>query len=161
MKKLLLIAAIIAALFIPHLLWAVTPGTAPQSVVWDASGTTVQVTFVCTGSVDDGSIPNTAIASATMTKLLNKYYLYSATAYHTPGGTAPDAADVSINMNGMDLLGGKGANLIHASATYDTLPYSAFMSAYRYPAITNTVTLSVANEITASANYTIELIFSR
>ena len=40
MKKLLLIAAIIAAILIPSLLWA-ADGTATQSAVRDASGSTV------------------------------------------------------------------------------------------------------------------------
>jgi hypothetical protein len=86
-------------------------------------------------------------------------YLYQVKTYPTKGGTAPDAADVAIYMEGMDLLGGKGVNLIHATSAQDTVPYSLFMTAYRYPPITSNVTLTVANQATVSANFTIELIF--
>jgi hypothetical protein len=114
--------------------------------------------FACTGDASDGSIPNTDISAAN-TGLIKGWYLYTVTAYPTSGGTAPDAADVQILMSGLDLLGGKGVNLIHATATKDTWPYSATMSEYRAPVIVNTVTLSVANQATVSANFTIELLF--
>ena len=157
MKKLLLIAALIVALAIPGSLWAA--GSCVQSAVKDSSGTTVLIKFVCTGASDDGSIPNTDVSATNMALILDKTYLYTVKAYPTSGGTAPDAADVSVYMAGQDLLGGKGVNLIHATATQDTFPYSAFMAGYRYPAITGTVQLRVANQATASANYTIELEF--
>ena len=162
MKKLLLIAAIIAAILIPSLLWA-ADGTATQSAVRDASGSTVMIKLVCTGSTVDGSLPAAQgiISTANMALIIDKYFLYDVVAYPTSGGTAPDAADVTVSMNGQDLLGAKGVGLIHATATYDTFPYSVFMSSYRFPAITNTLTVGVANEATISCNYTIELIFSR
>ena len=157
MKKLLLIAALIVALAFPTFSWAA--GSCVQSAARDAAGTTILIKFVCTGDSGNGSIPNTDINAVNMALVLNKSYLYTVTAYPTSGGTAPDAADVSVYMNGMDLLGAKGVNLIHATATYDTFPYSTFMSSYRYPAIVSTVQVRVANQSTNSANYTIELLF--
>ena len=125
------------------------------------TGGFVTVRLACTGDSANGSIPTITISTDTMNLVKGTHYLYQVKAYPTSGGTAPDAADVTVNMNGADLLGGKGVNLIHATATYDTLPYSAFMSTYRYPAINGTVTVAVANQATNSANYTIELIFAR
>ena len=157
MKKLLLIAALIVALAIPVSAWAA--GSCTQTATRDASSSTIMIKFVCTGDGAAGTIPDTDINTANMALIKDRTFFYNATAYPTSGGTAPDAADVQITMNGMDLLGAKGVNLIHATATQDTAPYSAFMASYRYPAVTNTVTLKVANQATASANWTIELLF--
>jgi hypothetical protein len=159
MKQKFLIIALALALLFPSSLWALTPGSCVQTVVDYAAAGAVKVSLVCTGSPDDGALPTQTIDSATVTLLTGHYYLYQVKAYPTSGGTAPDAADVAVLMDGMDLLGAKGVNLIHATATYDTFPYSAFMSSYRFPAITGTVTLTVANQATHSANYTIELVF--
>jgi hypothetical protein len=96
-----------------------------------------------------------------MAILTGNYYLYTVTAYPTSGGTAPDAADIAVLQNSEDLLGGKGVNLLHATATYTTFPYSSFMSTYRFPMIVSALTLTLANQATVSANFTIELIFVR
>jgi hypothetical protein len=160
MKKLLMIAALIAALVMPEYLWAA--GSCVQTAVRDpAAPNMVLIKFVCTGDSGDGSIPNTDVSAANMALILNKALLYSVTVYPTSGGTAPDAADVSVYQAGVDLLGAKGVNLIHATATQHISPYSTFKGEYYYPAITGTVQLRVANQATASANYTIELQFLR
>jgi hypothetical protein len=160
MKKTLLIIALALALLLPSSLWAATPGTCVQTP-YQLGPMSMMVKFVCTHSADGGGLATQTITTATMAELSGSYFLYSVTAYPTSGGTAPDAADVAVLMNGEDLLGAKGVNLIHATATYDTLPYSAFMASYRYPRINNTITVTVANQATASANYTIELDFER
>ena len=139
--------------------WA-TAGSCVESVSAPTGGGVI-VKLVCTGSTVDGSIPTQTISADAMALIQGTHYLYQVTAYKTVGGTAPDAADVAVLMNGMDLLGTKGVNLIHASATYDTFPYSAFMSSYRFPRIVNTLTFTVANQATTSANYTIEMDFER
>jgi hypothetical protein len=168
MKKLLLIAAIIAAIVIPDIIWAA--GSCIQSAVRDRSGSTVKILFVCTGDAGDGSIPNTAINAANMALILDQTYLYTVSAYPTAAGTAPDAADVFIlDANGEDLLGSvdggttanKGLNLIHATLKKTTMPYSHYLSLAYFPAVVNTLTLKVANQATISANYTIELVFAR
>jgi hypothetical protein len=159
MKKLLLIAAIIAALIVPGSSWAA--GSCTQTDVSAYTGGFTIIKFVCTGSADDGSIPDTALSAANLAILQGTHYLYQVVAYPTSGGTAPDAADVQILMRGQDLLGGKGANLIHATNTLDVLPYNTITTAYRFPAITETLTLKVSNQATPSANYTIELVCTR
>ena len=165
MKK-LIIPIILAIMLMASNLWAA--GTVTQTVE-NYTGGIVRVLLSCTGDATDGSIPDTAIATATMNLLAGKYYLYSVKAKPTAGGTAPDAANVFVLMDGDDLLGStdggttanKGANLIHATMTNITLPYSNFMSNYFCPTITGTITLRVAAQATVSANYQIELIFWR
>lgn len=158
MKKLLVIAAVIVALALPGSVWAA--GSCTQSAVADAKSRYVTIKFVCTGDSGDGSIPATAISTANMALLLDKARLVSVTAYPTSGGTAPDAANVTLTMNGQDLLGGAGANLIHATATQDVYPLNTGGD-IRFPLITGTVTLGVAAQATNSANYTIEAVFGK
>jgi hypothetical protein len=158
MKKIM--AAIILALMLilPGSLFAA--GSCTQSLIVN-TGSIALIRFICTGDSGNGSIPNTDVSASNMAIIQNTHFLFTVTAYPTSGGTAPDAADVQILQNGMDLLGTKGVNLIHATATQDTFPYSSFMGSYRYPAIVSTNTLAVANQATVSANYTIDLLYSR
>lgn len=169
MKRITFLIALALA-FWTSSLWAAAPGTVVQTPLLYENGTMFKVTLVCTGSADDGSIPNTAIATDTITALKGRYFLYSVSAYPTSGGTAPDAADVFIlDAAGEDLLGSvdggttanKGLNLIHATLKKTTLPYSAYLSAHYYPGVTGALTLKVSNQATVSANYTIELLFAR
>jgi hypothetical protein len=161
MKKLWILLAAVLLSF-PSLLMAA--GSCTQTPYTYAPGSAVVIKLVCTGDIAGGTvgtIPTQTITTANMAHILGVYYFYQAKAYPTSGGTAPDAADVAVLMDGQDMLGAKGVNLIHATATYDTFPYSTFMSSYRYPMITNTITVTVANQATASANWTIELLFVR
>ena len=128
----------------------------------------VLVKFVCTGSSDDGSIPNQAISSLNMGLLRGQYFLYSVAAYPTSGGPAPDAANVFVlDANGEDLLGsvdggttpGKGLNLISNLLKVTTFPYSHFLGMYYFPSVMNTLTLKVSAQATVSAKYTVELTF--
>lgn len=160
MKRLFLGIALALALVIPSSLWAAAPGTCVHTPYQYGPGSFIKVTLVCTAGAG-GDISTQTMASATMTALTGYYYLFQVIARPTTGGTAPDAADIQVLMDGMDLLGGKGANLINATTTQDTFPYSTFMSSYRFPAITNTLTLTVANQATNAANYTIDLVFVR
>jgi hypothetical protein len=96
-----------------------------------------------------------------MNLLKGKFFLYIVSAYPTAGGTAPDAADIQILQGAYDVLGGKGINLIPATGRQDTYPYSVFMSSWRYWPVTDTITLSVANQSTVGAKFTVELLFGR
>ncbi|MEN6623611.1 MAG: hypothetical protein ABFD50_18955 [Smithella sp.] len=162
MKKIFL--AIIILFFLTGNLFA-APGSCKQFPETTTDGFVV-VKILCTGDSSNGSIPNTTIAIDTMGKL----FLYTVSAYPTAGGTAPDAADVFIlDANGEDLLGSvdggttanKGANLIHATLKKTTMPYSGYLSQIYFAPVTGILTLKVANQATASANYTIELVFTR
>jgi len=158
MKKLTLIIALALALMIPSSLWAA--GSCVQTP-YAYTGGGFKIQLVCTGDAANGSIPTQTITTAIMSVLEGVYYLYQVKVWPTSGGTAPDAADVAVLMEGVDLLGTKGVNLIHATATQDTFPYSAFMTSYRFPLVTSGITLTVTNQATASANYTLELDFVR
>ncbi len=133
------------------------------------------VIFTCTGDAADGSIPSTAIAGNTqtdsaMTAFIKGYRFYEIEVYPTAGGTAPDAADVFIlTTAGLDLLGSEdggttayqGLNLIHATLSRVAFPDAyiprAGAHAFYHPLITGALQLKVANQATASANYTVIL----
>lgn len=136
-------------------------GSVTQSIEYTQNPTIKVLKFVCIGAADNGSIPDTALSAAIQAEI-EGHYLYTASAYPTAGGTPPDAADVQVvDAHGEDLLGGKGVNLIHATAKQTVFPYSAFQTENYAPAVINALTLKVANQATASANYTIELVFAR
>ena len=139
--------------------WA--DGACVQTASANRSSGSVVITFVCTGDVANGSIPATAFSTANMALIKGTHFLYSVIAYPTSGGTAPDAADVTVSMKGLDLLGGKGANLIHATNPQEVTPYSLFTTMYKFFRIYDTLTLGVANQATASAEYTIDFVFER
>lgn len=157
MKK-IITAIILAVMLMASNLYAA--GSCTETVL-DYTGGAVVVTLACTGDAVNGSIPTITISTATMALLAGKYYLYTVTAYPTPAGDAPDAADVTVLMLGQDLLGGKGVNLIHATATQDAFPYNVFLSSYRFPMIIGGLTVAVANQATAAADYTLKLVFVR
>jgi hypothetical protein len=157
MKKILILIA--AVMLMASNLWAADICT--QSVVEDLRGKTATLTLVCTGTNT-----STAITAANLAKIkgtvsgVGTRYLVTAWAWPTSGGTAPDAADVTFTMNNLDLLGGKGANLINATATQATLPYNTVMSSYWYPQIKgSSITIATANQGTAAANYTLQFDF--
>lgn len=166
MKKILCVLLVM-------LLWAScawAAGSCTQSGAWEGRDASIYtVKFACTGDSSNGSIPNTALSSLYLKEIIG-LYLFTVSAYPTSGGTAPDAADVFIlDGGGEDLLGSadggttanKGANLIHATLKKTTYPYSYQAGAFWFPAINTGLTLKVASQATASANYTIELVFVR
>ena len=137
-----------------------TAGSCTESVN-SRDDSVVVVEFACTCDSTNGTLPTQTFSDSAMSQIKWTHFLYSVTAYPTSGGTAPDAADVAILMNGQDLLGTKGVNLIHATATYDVFPYSAFMSRDRFPTIISTLTWTLANQATNSANFTVKYVFWR
>lgn len=155
MKRVLL--AIIFLLFMVANVWA-TAGSCTQTR-HKYKGGMVVVKLVCTGDSTNGSLPTQTVSSANMAEIQGSHYLYQVIAYPTSGGTAPDAADITVLQNTEDLLGGKGTNLLHATNTLNSHPYNSTMTAYYYPAIINTITVAVANQSTNSANWTMELVF--
>lgn len=166
MKRLGLLITLAILLCAPSA-WAASAGTVTQSLSAITNAPIRILTFTAVGSADDGSIPDTA-TSAAITTALTGYYLYTVTA--NPGATAPDAADVFLlDAAGEDLLGSvdggttanKGANLIHATLTKTTMPYTHYLSQHYFPLISGAVTLRVSNQATVSATYTITLVFVR
>jgi len=111
------------------------------------------VTCTCVGDSSDGSIPDTAIASGETGISFGGpvgWILYKVIA--DPGTTAPDAADVYVkDSGGDDLLDGRGANLLHATATQAIKDINQ--------PVVGTITLDVDNQATVSATYVITLVF--
>lgn len=153
MKKILILIA--AIMLMASNLYAA--GSCTETVYDEKPSGVVVVKLDCTGDSGNGSIPTISLSSNAMALIKYSYYFLGVIV--DPGATQPDAADVTVNMLGMDLLGGKGVNLIHATSTQDVLPYSTFLSAYRYLPIIDSVTFAVANQSTVSATYTAYLMF--
>lgn len=124
-----------------------------------------EITFVITANAGDGVV--TAISTdagnikypvQTYTELIRGRSLKMVEAFPTVGGTAPDAADVTVkDSDGLDLLNGGGVNLIHATAKKSIYPLISAQAA-TIP-IRGALTIGVSNQTAASANFTLRLTF--
>ncbi len=169
MKKIL--SAIIIILVLGFAEQVFSAGTVTQAFYHDVNSGNINIVFTCKGATDDGTVPDTPISDANMAKLRGAgLYLYAVSAKPIAGGITPDAADVFIlSAATQDYLGStdagvtasKGANLIHATYEYTTLPYNGFMSSYWYPPADDTMTLRVKNQASASADWAIKLYFRK
>lgn len=117
----------------------------------------VEIVLTCTASADNASYPATVVntLSGISTWDLRGLKLYSVKAI--PGGTAPtDESDLTITDEyGVDLLGGKGTNLIDATSKTWT---PAGPSNYALPAlITGNITVNITNNAVNSAVVTLVL----
>jgi len=169
MKKL------ISVLLIMGLLLVAIPSLAVESVVegsLERSGTEIyEVAFTITTAAD-GSVTATAFSDTLIASLKGKYFL-QVDAFPTPGGTAPDAADVVVkDENGIYYLGSiddgatayTGLNLIHATIPKSCLPnmYLTGQTShvnYHWP-IRGALTFDVLNQATDSADITLIFIFT-
>lgn len=148
-------------------------GRVTQSEVIAAGRDTRYITFLCTGGINDGSIPDTDINAHNASKIQG-WYLYEVEAFPTSGGIAPDAANVMVyDADGLDLLGSEdggttayaGLSLIHATLKRKVIPNlylpRAGLHVNHWPLVTGTLTLDVDAQATANANYTIRMTFVR
>lgn len=140
------------------------------TVSWDAfwagqeKGEVLEVTYEITahtdGSVTDISTNTDLLADgvSTYTDLIKGRSLRAVEAFPTAGGTAPDAADVTVkDSDGLDLLNAGGANLIHATNKLST--YATIDDLGATIPVRGALTIGIANQATASANFTIRLCF--
>jgi len=112
-----------------------------------------------TGAMSAISSDDYKLSGQDYTSLIRGWDLVEVRAYPTSGGTAPDAADVTVTENSLDLLDGNGTGLIHATATKTTYPQKDGLPAHLR--VLGAVTVTVTNQATASADYTIELRFEK
>lgn len=116
------------------------------------------VTCHTDGSMTNISTDTDSYRGKTYTRWIENLRLNMVEAFPTSGGTAPDAADVTVDdSDGLDLLNGNGVNLIHATDKKSTYPEIDGQPAV-YP-IRGALTIGVANQGTASANFTLRLTF--
>jgi len=161
MKKLLL-TIIVFLLLISPCFGAGATTTATVAKIMDNGRNVVgeKVTILITADGSGGAVTSLTISSTTNPSIYDRIYgkkLGEVVAYPTAGGTAPDAADVTVKRNLLDLLGGNGVNLIHATSTLSTYPMIDGYPAK--PRIYQAIVIAVANHTTNSAHITIELIF--
>jgi len=130
-----------------------------------------EVTFTITTAAD-GSMTATDLTQANIS-ILKGMYLLQVDAFPTPGGTAPDAADVILlDENGIDYLGSEdggttayaGLNLVHATVPKSCIPNMYLTGQdthinYFWP-VRGKLTLDIINQATDSADITIILVFT-
>lgn len=160
-----IIGLVLAILLISSTCFAA--GSVTQQAVKVGPGR-MNIILTCTGDADNGSIPATDLKAEYIKMLKDgNYALIDVIALPTPGGTAPDAADVTVKAKNYktysstvapavarDLLGGAGVNLIHAT---NEQSIGAGMPVYE--TVNGDLTVSVANQATNSAHYTLILVF--
>lgn len=130
-----------------------------------------EVAFVITTDAS-GDIAATTFSQSLINKIKGKYLL-QVEAFPTPGGTAPDAADVIVkDENGIYVLGSvddgvtakNGLNLIHATIPKACLPAmyltgtTAFVN-YYWP-IRGALTFDILNQGANSAQITLIFVFT-
>jgi len=116
-----------------------------------------EVIYSCIGDSANGSIPDTEVS----TEVYRQVQGMSLDSVEVvPGATAPDAADVVVNdEHGLDVLGGNGTALIHATLPKATIP--TIDSQNKRIPLRGKFTVGVANQATASALYKIIMVFVR
>lgn len=124
--------------------------------------TVAKLVLTCTADADAATYPATvinplAVTSDGRTFDLRGLKLYSVKAY--PGETAPtDATDLTVTDEfGVDLIGGRGTNLIDAT---DKTWTPAGPASYNFPAlVTGNITVTITNNSVKSAVVTLVLEF--
>ena len=142
------------------------PGTI-SGVLTKIDKYTRKIVYTCVGAVqngDTGTVPDRTtdedrFQGDKLTGFIKGWSLVFVVAYPTPSGKAPDAADITVKQTGIDLLGAGGANLIHATNPL-SVPAKISTSVVPYP-IYDVLTVGVTNHVTASGEFTIELIFKK
>jgi hypothetical protein len=103
----------------------------------------------------NGSIPATLLSE----KLKGKHLL-QVDAYPTPGGTAPDPADLVLyDENGVYYLAGNGVNLIHPTIPKSCIP-DMNSTVNRYWPVRGNLYFDILNQTTSNANITLDFVFT-
>ena len=124
---------------------------------------TIEITYAITthtdGEITAISTDTDKIADGrTYTDLIKGRSFRMIEVFRTVGGTAPDAADVTVkDSDGLDLLNGNGVNLIHASSTLAQYPLIDDLGSTI--AVRGALSIDIANQTTNTAHITIRLIF--
>ena len=165
MKKIKsLLLSILLVMFLCTNVWAVA-GTVTGAVTrinesYSDNIKFLKVVLTCTGGTvgDAGTIPATVINTLTGVSAyrLTGTDLTFVQAY--PGTTPPtDASDITITMDGVDILGGAGTNLIDSTTFTSTAPGTT--TAYGDVPITGNITFNLSNNSVASSIFYVVLTF--
>jgi hypothetical protein len=145
MKRLILVLVILLALVAPN---AMAAGTV-EVTTSIGSGSSVIVIFSWTADASDGSVPATSSSTKWPTAYTGCVYAMET----NPGSTAPtDDYDITLtDTDGVDLLGGQGAN--RDTATSEIVPAkigSVFACAPTHEAFTLNITNNSVNSATGT-----------
>ncbi len=116
----------------------------------------IKVEVLCTGDDGTGAIPDTDISALCSLKLEGLYLLTVAT---SPGATPPtDATDLTLEVDDMDMLDGKGVNLI--DATTNELTWAGSSGTDFGVPVTGAMTQKITNQSAVDALVTIIYTFA-
>lgn len=141
------------------------------TVSWQAfwggpeQGETLEVTYEITahtdGTVSDISTDTDTIQDgvSTYTDLIKGRELSKVEAFPTSGGTAPDAANVTVSdSDGLDLLNGNGTSLIHATDKKSTYPLNDDIASTI--TVRGALTIAVSTMTNSGSDVTLRLCFN-
>lgn len=137
--------------------WAVDP-----TVTFDKIGDVAIVTIAHTGDSSTGAVPSVSTDAYTHKGLAITEHIKGLALDQVevnPGTPAPDAADVTVTQNGIDLLDGAGTELIHPTDSLAALP--ATMGVPKLQPIKGPLTYTVTGQSTINAQFVIESTFVR
>ena len=126
--------------------WAASSivGTVKKVQAPGTSAYALEVALVCTAHVDGVVTAETVQANiSNLAKYpINGLKLHYVQAY--PGGTAPtDGSDLTLTMNGVDILGGRGTDLIDATSYTSCAPGT--VGAVGDIVVTGNITINISN----------------
>ena len=159
MKKIFIIFIMAILFLFPVFANAAGTITGTSTKVHDIQGAFkfIKVVLTCTADAADGSFPATVINDIVTLKLAGMS-LYTVGTY--PGGTAPtDASDLTITQDTIDILDGKGTNLIDSTTSEITWAGS---STADFPVpVLGDLTINITGNSVNSAITTIVLTFGK
>jgi hypothetical protein len=127
-----------------------------ETPVWSKAGPGQKTLTITYKAHTDGSV-QAVVADPNVEGLLSSW-LYRVRTWPVSGGTAPDAADVTVkDGNGYDLLEANGVDLIHATDPKGCPAYLNGTPALQQ--VLGSLTVAVANQGTSGAQFCIALDF--
>jgi len=154
MKTIRNLLVIIFILLIASSTWAAGTVTATANKIvnpYSARPEYLRILLTCTADAGLNTYPATIINE--MTNIINVYNLVGLELYLVgayPGSPAPtDATDSTIMQDGIDLLGGKGTDLIDNTGHTQTLVGPS--GSYAPQPVTGKLTLNISNNAVGSA----------
>ena len=127
-----------------------------ETAVWERPSTDLRIVTITYTAHTDGSVQDVVLPAGH--QRLYGWWLARVRTWPVSGGTAPDAADVTVkDENGYDLLEGEGVALVHATDPKASFPLMG--GAPSLQPVLNNLTVAVVNQATSGAQFCIALDF--
>jgi len=127
-----------------------------ETAVWERPSTDLRIVTITYTAHTDGSVQDVVLPAGH--QRLYGWWLARVRTWPVSGGTAPDAADVTVkDENGYDLLEGEGVALVHATDPKALLPLIGGTAALQ--PVHGDLAVGVANQATSGAEFCVALDF--